>query len=77
MKILIKSEGHTLRLWLPLSWVPWRLVIKAIAHEADVAIDPQVAKEAKKVLREYRQKYGKLVLADISDANGDIVKIIV
>lgn len=77
MKIEVHSEDVNLKIRVPLTQLPVRLIVKGITEEMDKDSQPpknemrQVAKEAVKILKEHKG----LVLVDMESDDGEMVKI--
>ena len=77
MKIEVHSEDVNLKIRVPLTQLPVRLIVKGITEKMDKDSLPskkemrQVAKEAVKILKEHKG----LVLVDMESDDGETVKI--
>ena len=77
MKIEVHSEDVSLKIRVPLTQLPVRLIVKGITEKMDKDSLPSkkemrhVAKEAVKILKEHKG----LVLVDVESDDGETVKI--
>lgn len=80
MKIIVRTKGKKLRLWLPGSLlygrISARIAIAAITKYApDCGIPPEMLGQLLAALRDFAHAHPGWLLVDITTHKGDIVKI--
>lgn len=83
MRILVKDDEHTIRLWLPTALIFSSLTAEIAAHCMRKYVkDPRVNLTSRQLralfaeMRRIRHRHGSWELVDVQSADGEKVKII-